>query len=57
MSVEPFHLFRYLEEQALRFNRRKGTDSNRFFDTLKAVVDRRVTYAELTGKLQETEGA
>jgi len=57
ISVEPFHLFRYLDEQAFRFNRRKGTDADRFFETLKSVVDRRVTYAELTGKLQETEGA
>ena len=57
ISVEPFHLFRYLDEQAFRFNRRKVTDAERFFATLKSVVDRGVTYAELTGKLQETEGA
>jgi transposase-like protein len=30
VSVEPFHLFRYLDEQAFRFNGRKGNDSDRF---------------------------
>ena len=29
-SVEPFHLFRYLDEQVLRFNTRKQTDAERF---------------------------
>ena len=27
ISVEPFHLFRYLDEQAFRFNRRKANDA------------------------------
>jgi len=31
VNVEPFHLFRYLDEQAFRFNERKSTDSERFF--------------------------
>lgn len=30
VSVEPFHLFRYLDEQSFRFNNRKGNDSDRF---------------------------
>ena len=30
ISVEPFHLFRYLDEQCFRFNNRKMTDSERF---------------------------
>ena len=30
VSVEPFHLFRYLDEQVFRFNSRKATDSARF---------------------------
>jgi len=30
VSVEPFHLFRYLDEQAFRFNERKATDGDRF---------------------------
>src|ERR1017187_4490285 len=30
VSVEPFHLFRYLDEQAFRYNNRKATDAERF---------------------------
>ena len=37
VSVEPFHLFRYLDEQAFRFNRRKSKDSERFFEVLTMV--------------------
>ena len=29
VSVEPFHLFRYLDEQAFRFNERSGSDGDR----------------------------
>jgi transposase-like protein len=47
VSVEPFHLFRYLDEQAYRFNNRKDNDAGRFAGVLKAVVGRRVTYSEL----------
>ena len=50
VSVEPFHLFRYLDEQAFRFNRRKGTDSDRFFEVLTMVTGKRLQFAELTGK-------
>ena len=50
VSVEPFHLFRYLDEQAFRFNERGGTDADRFASTLSQVVGRRVTYGELTGR-------
>jgi transposase-like protein len=53
ISVEPFHLFRYLDEQAFRCNNRKATDAERFAAVMKQVVGRRVTYKELTGKLQE----
>ena len=49
VSVEPFHLHRYLDEEAYRFNNRKGTDAERFAGVLDAVTDRRVTYADLTG--------
>ena len=36
VSVEPFHLFRYLDEQAFRFNERKHKDGDkgRFWDGL-----------------------
>lgn len=49
IAVEPFHLFRYLDEQVRRFNEREGTDRSRFLSVLRDVVGRRVTYAELTG--------
>jgi transposase-like protein len=50
ISVEPFHLFRYLDEQSFRFNKRKLTDGERFAIVAQQVVGRRLTYAELTGK-------
>ena len=50
VSVEPFHLYRYCDEQAYRFNERKGTDSERFARALSTVSNRRLTYRELTGK-------
>src|SRR5215212_4507236 len=50
ISVEPFHLFRYLDEQAFRFNERDGKDADRFSKALGNVAGRRVTYDELTGK-------
>jgi len=55
VSVEPFHLFRYLDEQAFRFNNRKGTDAMRFALALKGVLNKRLTYTALTGsELPET---
>jgi transposase-like protein len=50
VSVEPFHLFRYLDEEAYRFNTRKVKDGVRFADTLRGIVGKRLTYAALTGK-------
>jgi transposase-like protein len=49
VSVEPFHLFRYLDEQAFRFNNRKGSDAMRFALALKGILNRRLTYTALTG--------
>jgi transposase-like protein len=55
VSVEPFHLFRYLDEQVFRYNHR-GTrkmpvsDADRFNMALAGVFGRRVTYQQLTGK-------
>lgn len=49
VSIEPFHLFRYLDEQTFRFNNRKATDAERFTFVLGSVVDKRLTYNELTG--------
>lgn len=53
VSVEPFHLFRYLDEQSFRFNKRKGSDLDRFLQAAKTVTGRRLTFKELTGKTQE----
>ena len=53
ISVEPFHLFRYLDEQALRFNTRKMTDAERFVAVMRNIVGRRLTFVEVTGRLPE----
>ena len=50
VSVEPFHLFRYLDEEVLRFNTRKMTDADRFKSMTARVVGKRLTYAELIGQ-------
>ncbi len=50
VSVEPFHLFRYLDEQAFRFNNRKVKDADRFNMVLSGILGKRVTYSALTGK-------
>jgi hypothetical protein len=50
VSVEPFHLFRYLDEQVLRFNTRKMSDADRFREMTAKVVGKRLTYAELIGQ-------
>ncbi len=49
ISVEPFHLFRYLDEQSFRFNNRKMTDAVRFALALKGIINKRLTYTALTG--------
>lgn len=49
VSVEPFHLFRYLDEQAFRFNEREGTDADRFQTAIDGILGRRLTYDGLTG--------
>ncbi|MCA1621400.1 MAG: IS1595 family transposase [Acidobacteria bacterium] len=50
VSVEPFHLFRYLDEQTFRFNERKGKDADRFIKTVRQIAGKRLTFDELTGK-------
>ena len=50
ISVEPFHLFRYLDEQAFRFNRRKGTDADRFQQVVGQISGKRLEYKNLIGK-------
>jgi transposase-like protein len=51
VSVEPFHLFRYVDEQAFRFNQRKLTDAERFSEVLDGIVGRRVMFTDLTAVL------
>lgn len=47
VSVDPFHLFRYLDEQAYRFNNREENDLGRFVGVLRTIIGKRLTYAEL----------
>jgi len=48
VSVEPFHLFRYLDEQAFRFNTRKDNDAGRFLRVAASIAGRRLDYRHLT---------
>ena len=51
MSVEPYHLFRYLDEQAFRYNNRKGMNDGQRFDlAVRQIVGKRLTWDQLTGK-------
>jgi transposase-like protein len=60
VSVEPFHLFRYLDEQAYRYNNRKDengnklTDGDRFDMAVRQIVGKRLTWDRLTGKENRT---
>jgi transposase-like protein len=58
VAVEPYHLDRYIDEQAFRFNNRATkdnplNDADRFMLALSQIVGKRLTYAELTGKTAE----
>jgi transposase-like protein len=53
VSVEPFHLGRYLDEQSFRFNERNDNDLGRFKSVLSSVSGRRLTYEELIGNGKE----
>jgi transposase-like protein len=58
VSVEPFHLFRYLDEQVFRYNNRATkkhfvSDSNRFEMAFPQIADKRLTYDELIGRRAE----
>lgn len=59
VAVEPFHLDRYIGEQVFRYNNRATKDnplddSDRFMLAMSQIVGKRLTYAELTGKVGET---
>lgn len=60
VAVEPFHLFRYLDEQVFRFNNRatkenKVSDADRFDMVVRKLVGKRLTFATLTGKVGAAE--
>jgi len=50
ISIEPFHLFRYLDEQAFRFNFREENDAWRFLKTVGSIFGKRLTYSQLIGE-------
>lgn len=59
VSIEPYHLFRYLDEQSFRYNNRATpknplNDSDRFALVTSQFVGKRLTFAELTGKAGQT---
>jgi hypothetical protein len=59
VAVEPFHLERYVDEQVFRYNNRATkrnplNDTDRFIIALSQIAGKRLTYAELTGKVGET---
>ncbi|MGC2547202.1 MAG: IS1595 family transposase [Silvibacterium sp.] len=60
VAVEPFHLDRYVDEQVFRYNNRATKDNplddaDRFMLAVSQIYNKRITYAELTGKVGETE--
>jgi transposase-like protein len=56
VSVEPFHLFRYLDEQAFRYNNRKEMDDfDRFKLAMSQIVGKRLIWNNLTGKNVEDQ--
>ena len=50
MLEEPFHLFRYLDEQVFRYNNRESPDADRFKMVCRAIAERTLTYAEGDGR-------
>jgi transposase-like protein len=60
VAVEPYHLFRYLDEQCFRFNNRGNKenpihDGQRFEILLSQIAGKRLTFAEVTGKVNATQ--
>ncbi len=61
VAVEPFHLARYVDEQVFRYNHRKDefgnkvSDADRFYLALSQIAGKRLTYAEVTGKVGQTQ--
>jgi hypothetical protein len=60
VSVKPFHLFRYLDEQSFRYNNRATkdnplNDADRYMLALSQITGKRLTYQRLTGKELQPE--
>ncbi len=48
-------MFRYLDEQAFRYNNRKDLDDAGRFDlAVRQIVGKRLTYEQLTGKSEHS---
>ena len=56
VSVEPFHLFRYLDEQAFRFNERKDNDAGRFVKVVSGIIGKGLRYAKLIAAREGSDG-
>ena len=55
VNVEPFHLFRYCDEQAFRFNERKDDDQGRFLSAVSGYFGKGLKYKKLIG-LEDKDG-
>ena len=61
VSVEPYHLFRYLDEQVFRYNNRKHEDGeplndfHRFKLAMSQIVGKRLNWNQLTGKESDAQ--
>jgi hypothetical protein len=50
VSVEPYHVSAYVDEQCFRFNNGKANDGQRFIRALSQVPTARLTYEQLMRK-------
>lgn len=50
VSVDPSHLWRYLDERCFTYNQRELDDYGRFATVLRDIAGRRLTYAKLIGR-------
>jgi hypothetical protein len=60
VAVEPFHLERYVDEQVFRYNNRSTKenpidDQDRLDLAMFGAIGKRLTFAEVTGKVGETQ--
>ena len=57
ISIEPFHLGRYVDSEAFRFNNREFNDGERFLLAVAGFAGKRLTYKALTGALEVAPGS